>query len=301
MFCISDSTWLTNQSFIADELKILTVEPTEPIEIDVVEDENSSKEPKSKKRKKEKKRSRKKSPIIEFTGKEDYYVDKKSFKGYFKVDTIHRPARPKYNYGKRILGSSLSPSLDGKHILGSSFGFNYLNKKSRKRYFEEKSLKKRENPNNDNKIIDETEYVLKVKEFNEYLNENPYDINKWLEFVNHQQRNNLKLSNTQIAEKKMEIIERGLKENPKNLILIENYIEIVTKVFPSDDVSKIIEKLLVKDPTNFLLWETLINATQGSMARCIVPDVLKLYEKCMQTLYNKLGDDVITMSKLLFI
>lgn len=38
-------------------------------------------------------------------------------------------------------------------------------------------------------------------------------------------------------------------------------------------------------------------ATQGSMARCRVPDVLQLYEKCMKNMYKWNRCDDVTLSK----
>lgn len=38
-------------------------------------------------------------------------------------------------------------------------------------------------------------------------------------------------------------------------------------------------------------------ATQGSMARCNVPDVLNLYETCMKNMYKRNRNDDVTMSK----
>lgn len=241
---------------------------------------------KVKKSKKEKKKKCKKSSppkVLEFTGKEEYYVDKKPAKGYSTIETLHKPARPRYHVTSKFLGT---------------YKYRRVFDKT-KRYFTDKSNKLLRNNSNEHIdiISDETEFVLKVKEYNEHLQKYPNDISMWLEFMNHQSRTCLKVSKTQIAEKKIEIIERALKENPKNSKLFENYIDVITRVLPCDSVSVMVEKLLAKDPTSYILWEALINATQGSMARCVVPDVLKLYERCMQTMFNKLGDDRITLSK----
>lgn len=51
------------------------------------------------------------------------------------------------------------------------------------------------------------------------------------------------------------------------------------------------------DLTNYTLWNAQILATQGSMARCIIPDVLKLYEQCMKNMYNKNRYDEVMLSK----
>lgn len=100
----SNNTWLKNPSF----------EPfTEPIEVDVIP--STSSEPtklnltseekqihkksknKDKKKHKHKKHNRSVSPEpIVFTGNEEYYVDKKSERGFLSVKTLHRPACPRY-------------------------------------------------------------------------------------------------------------------------------------------------------------------------------------------------------------
>lgn len=62
----------------------------------------STRHRKSKKDKHHKKKKRKhnrESPVpqpIVFTGTEEYYVDKKCERGYISVQTLHRPACPKY-------------------------------------------------------------------------------------------------------------------------------------------------------------------------------------------------------------
>lgn len=43
-----------------------------------------------------------------------------------------------------------------------------------------------------------------------------------------------------------------------------------------------IEQLLERHPFEYTLWTALIMTTQGTMARCNVPDVLNIYEQCMR-------------------
>lgn len=57
--------------------------------------------------------------------------------------------------------------------------------------------------------------------------------------------------------------------------------------------------LSISDLTNYTLWNAQILATQGSMARCIIPDVLKLYEQCMKNMYNKNRYDEVMLSEYL--
>lgn len=42
-------------------------------------------------------------------------------------------------------------------------------------------------------------------------------------------------------------------------------------------------------------------ATQGSMARCKIPDVLELYEKCMKNMYKRNRCDEVTLSEFFFV
>lgn len=46
-----------------------------------------------------------------------------------------------------------------------------------------------------------------------------------------------------------------------------------------------LEQLLEREPYEYTLWIALIMTTQGTMARCNVPDVLSLYEQCMRRMH----------------
>lgn len=127
----------------------------------------------------------------------------------------------------------------------------------------------------------------------------------------------MKSAKLQIVERKLDILDKALRENPSNEQLYKLYVQIVDRAYPSFEVSKILEKLLSKgkilllkycksylnnlvlfvDSTNYTLWHAQIMASQGSMARCIVPDVLKLYEQCMKNMYNKNRYDEVMLSK----
>lgn len=54
---------------------------------------------------------------------------------------------------------------------------------------------------------------------------------------------------------------------------------------------------VILDPANYILWNAQIMATQGSMARCTVPDVMALYEKCMKNMYKRNRCDEVTLSE----
>lgn len=53
--------------------------------------------------------------------------------------------------------------------------------------------------------------------------------------------------------------------------------------------------LMVLDPANYSLWNAQIMTSQCSMARCNVPDMLKLYEMCMKNMYKWNRHDEVTL------
>lgn len=63
-----------------------------------------------------------------------------------------------------------------------------------------------------------------------------------------------------------------------------------------DQISQYFEHCFA-DPANYILWNAQIMATQGSMARCTVPDVMQLYEKCMKNMYKRNRNDDVTLSE----
>lgn len=173
--------------------------------------------------------------IDEFTGNEDYYVDKVPVRGYITVQTLHRPACPKYRIYARPLG----------HFRGRK------SIKIKRYYIKNKKDKiqcgDRQEPTASTvDRLDETEFVNKNKVFNRKLGENPGDVSLWLEFVQHQDYTHMKSTKTQIVERKIDILEKALRENPSNEQLYRLYVEIIDQTYPSFEVSKILDRLLVK-------------------------------------------------------
>lgn len=124
------------------------------------------------------------------------------------------------------------------------------------------------------------------------------NISAWIDLVQFQDKTPMKhIPKTQLAERKFDILNKALVHNPLSDALYTLYLDIANQVLPSFEVSKIVERLLGKDPTNYVLWRGLILATQGSMARCVVPDVLKLYERAMQQNYKKRRCDETMLSE----
>lgn len=248
-------------------------------------------------------------PTIEFTGREEYYVDKKWERGYLSVQALHRPACPKYRTHSRPLAP-----LPGR-------GNNNATNQRQHRYYAKSKLNRAaknadgQNENNDNNAaaaphrLTEDEFIRANRDFNQHLSQAPGDIDAWLRFVRHQELSPQRLSKLQLAERKTDILQRAIHENMMSASgedqqqqqqqrdrLYAEYAAVIEHAHPSFEVSKMLGRLLTRDATNYTLWHAQILATQGSMARCVVPDVLKLYEQCMKHMFNRSRYDAVMLS-----
>lgn len=225
---------------------------------------------------------------FQFTGNEEYYVDKKREHGFMHVLTLNRPACPKYRIHVKSLGK-----IRHHHQ-------NTHQRTTIKRYYVKSHKSKITMEGGDvhaNSPLSEQEFIDGNRLFNRRLGEQPDDIETWCEFVRHQDRTHMRSAKRLIVEKKLDILEKAIRENLGNEQLYRLFVAIVTDAYPSFEVSKLLDKLLAKDSTNLTLWQAQIMATQGSMARCIVPDVLKLYERCMKVMSKKSRYDETMLSK----
>lgn len=94
--------------------------------------------------------------------------------------------------------------------------------------------------------LNEEEFVARNRSFNKQLGQNPGDIELWIEFVRHQELTHMKSAKLQIVERKLDILDKALRENPSNEKLYKLYVEIIDRAYPSFEVSKILDKLLSK-------------------------------------------------------
>lgn len=209
--------------------------------------------------------------VLDFTGQEEFYVDKNKAKQYNTIKTLHKPACPRYRVHYHTLG---------KHF--------YIKEKNKpKRYYRYRGdTKGDENVTNSIYALAENEYTLKMGELNRNTIENCQDLKSWIELIALQDRNPYKWSRLRVAEKKLDYVQKALIYLPGQEELYKVYIAVITKAYTSHDVSKMLEPLLAKDPYSLVLWQALIMCTQGTMARCTVPDVLRIYERCMKKMFH---------------
>lgn len=214
-----------------------------------------------------------------FTGSEDYYVDKKPMKSYFKVETLYKPACPEYKVYFSTLGKIRAQK----------------DPKTHKRYFK---LKHPNQTSSKDTQITEEDFDFKLSEYNTNVIRFPKNVDYWIKLVQFQDEAPYKWTSLVLAEKKLDIIERALYHIPGNEELYKLYIEMINICFASYEVSKKLEIQISKNPTNYFLWNAYIMTSQCSMARCLVPDILKLYEKSMRELYKRSKSDDQTMLKM---
>lgn len=286
MYFITED-WLTNSSFQVNASTApvaAAVAAAKPIDVqtdddavEAIDSDDSTKTQKrspsssaaAKKRSKKKKKKRRKAKRaksdaasadddddnstskIEFTGQEDYYVD--------KTGRMDKCDVARYHVKVRVLGT----------LTQRQWRMLYKSKKEKsKRYFvwsvantnsgdeadvgAKASTSSKDNNNSSTatttKIyrLTEDEFIAKSKTFNKRLADDSDDIDAWLEHVRFQEHFYMKMTKVQLAERKMEILNRALHENPSNDRLYREYIGILEWAYPSFEVSKFLDNLIKK-------------------------------------------------------
>lgn len=282
--CFIIENWLTNSSFQvvnapAAAAPTVTVqsddEAVQAIDSDDEVDDSTwtQKRPSSptKKRSKKKKKKRRKGKRsksddndeeesnIEFTGQEDYYVDKKPCYRDFATGTMDKRDVARYHINVRLLGT----------LTHQQWQMMYRSKKEKsKRYFvgnigndsgdeagnsgvgasASSSNKDNNKSNSTTKTyrLTEDEFIAKTKIFTKRLADDANDIDAWLEYVRFQENFYMKMTKVQLAERKMEILHRALHDNSSNERLYREYVSILESAYPSFEVSKFLDNLIQK-------------------------------------------------------
>lgn len=207
------------------------------------------------------------------SGDSNYYLDRKPLKAYLTVDTIRKPGCPRYHRSENYRFSR----------------FEYFNQPKYKRYYKAvKKLLVKESINKYDKSEEDADL-----EYQKYLKSNSKDVAKWLKYISFKDSVQTSMDSYQKEKAKLEIAEKAMKLNPECDALLRKYLELLPKVYPTDEVLEVVERMINKNPNNFLNWNALIYNKQSSMAQCIVPDVLQSYQKCMRALFSVVKNDEI--------
>lgn len=200
---------------------------------------------------------------------DNFCIDVAGIYNYTKLDTIPRPCCPKYR---------------------RKFQNRTFTNKQKKEFLRYHKFFKKTKKTMETHVLEEI--TPKDEVYRIHLQNKPLDIEKWLEYIAFKETNPMKIDEFQNAKMRLEVIEKGLKNNPNDEQLMNVFLSTIVKVHPTDKVLNIIQELLDKDYNNFNLWNALITNKQSSMAQCIAPNVLKLYEKGMRSLFHKKDDEI---------
>uniref|UniRef100_A0A1B6MGW1 Protein NRDE2 homolog n=1 Tax=Graphocephala atropunctata TaxID=36148 RepID=A0A1B6MGW1_9HEMI len=251
--------------------------------------ENARSTHKKKRNKKKKEQShRHKRPIEKDLGKvqpkilesDQFYEDKKQERGNFLVDTLHRPAIPRYD--KYSLYFQRYRYMKAKY------------KKERKvrRYFIHVSNKEdtRSREYDDDGGAKEVELTRATEDYNKRLADNPADVDVWLQYVQFQDtvydferiyRKNPMGGERVTSERKLAIVERAIKSNPVSERLLAERLELCERLWPADRLAEECVRVLAQEPGNLTWWRSLVRATRNSVARCTAPGVLQAFSKAI--------------------
>lgn len=99
--------------------------------------------------------------------------------------------------------------------------------------------------------LSEEDFVNQNRTYNKQLGENPGDIGTWCAFVVHQEKTSQKVTKLQVAERKLAILDKALRENAGNDRLYGVYVDVLERTYPSFEVSKLLDGLLAKGKYRF--------------------------------------------------
>uniref|UniRef100_A0A182JHB9 Protein NRDE2 homolog n=1 Tax=Anopheles atroparvus TaxID=41427 RepID=A0A182JHB9_ANOAO len=197
----------------------------------------------------------------------EYYTDVEPLKIYFTVEKLHRPACPRYRLAtRRPLGS---------------IGRGGPPEERYKRYYR----MSRKDVGKNASTKESQEEVLAREEALERSLRTDETVDKWIEFIQYRQEHPIACDSYQNHKRELSLVERARRHFPADDRLLQLYLDAIVRVHPTDAVLDLIRRAIAKDETNVTLWGALIRNKQCAMAQCIVPDVLKLYEKSTRSLF----------------
>ncbi|KAL7745657.1 hypothetical protein ACLKA6_009869 [Drosophila palustris] len=205
---------------------------------------------------------------LEFDNTVEFYVDKTPNKAQRELGTLPRLSRPQYKVNQRRLAD---PKQAPRHRLkkGAKKGSRHL---------------KMVVPGVDHALSEEesTQIMQRIKTLKTLVAKEPQQLNNWIELHHLLDHNLTKTNRLAVAEHQLHMLETALQELPGNEKLLQLYVATLSATYPDSEVATQIERLLERHPFEYTLWTALIMTTQGTMARCNVPDVLNIYEQCMR-------------------
>lgn len=141
--------------------------------------------------------------------------------------------------------------------------------------------------------------VTQSKTFNEALQQQPHDVDRWLDLVAFQEhsarlaRRSRSSSNRtaaqMVADKQAAILDRAIDANPSNRELRLARLNLATQSSSSSPTVSDLEAMVERDPTSAALWTTLVRARQQRFASFSVPSLRELFARILAVLRREVA------------
>ncbi|KAH8368327.1 hypothetical protein KR084_010098 [Drosophila pseudotakahashii] len=243
------------------------------------EEEKEKKQPKQKKPEPKAKDHPGRKPL-EFDAKDEFYVDKRGNTSFRSLSTLKKPTRPRYKFWMRRLRD---PEAKPTEWEGRSKLFSSKNS----RYTATKPLPADVPSAEERAKLQEQLMQTKV-----LVQREPEVLDHWLQLHRLLDLNLDKANRLAVAEQELHHLETALEHHPSNEQILRLYTDVANATYPASEVAARFEKMLGKNPFEYTLWSALIMVTQGNMARCTVPAVLRVYAFSMRRMHVGQKDEL---------
>ncbi|XP_016952376.1 nuclear exosome regulator NRDE2 [Drosophila biarmipes] len=217
---------------------------------------------------------------LEFDARDEFFVDKKSNSSLRSISTLSKPAQPLYKIRmSRLRDPHINPRYSATRSKLSSSA---------------KSSRYTRKPLDFDALASEPtlriqEQLIQTKAL---AQQQPQVLDHWLQLQRLINFNVYKANRLAVAEEELRTLETALEHHPSNERILRLYSDIANATYPASEVAARFEKMLEKNPFEYTLWTSLIMVTQGNMARCTVPAVLRIYETSMRRMQVGHTDEI---------
>ncbi|KAH8245305.1 hypothetical protein KR032_008508 [Drosophila birchii] len=211
---------------------------------------------------------------LEFDAKSDgFYVDKKCNNSLRTVSTLTKPTRPRYKRRLRHL-------FDARQASEPLWRRSKLQRYTKQAPEPPSSLLESKHPPEEVAKLQAQLMDTKV-----LVQREPQRLEHWLQLHRLLELNLDRANRLAVSEHQLHTLETALGHHPSNEQLLRLYTETAGAAYPASEVAVRLAAMLQRSPFVYTLWSSLIMATQGTMARCNVPDVLRIYEDSMRRMH----------------
>ncbi|XP_039281591.1 uncharacterized protein LOC111046215 [Nilaparvata lugens] len=227
---------------------------------------------------------------------DEFYEDRRRELGNHSVDTLHRPAIPKYDCPRTYYSVKQTKRRAEKSRKGRYFHFDWGKVESENFFCGSRNEDSCDRNDSVITVKSEEEILERTSRFNKQLAEEPNNVDLWMQYIKFQdttlkyQPVTASFSSARkklaIADKKLAIVEKALSLNPLCEQLLKEKMHLAELVYPPGKLKQEALDMLNKDPTNGVLWRCVIHSSQYSLAQCTVPGTQLAYAQALERLHH---------------